>query len=115
MRAQYAAARQEPDAALADLPRVPDDHLAAAKARLLAGQIELRRDRVRRAEEWFLEAIRLDSRLVQAHRELIYIYGMQLRRAELSAQFLALSQPRPADIRQCVPLVPAAEQFVGAG
>ena len=80
---------------MADLERVPDDHAAASKARLLAGQIELRRDRVRRAEGWFQEAIRLDSRLVQAHRELIYIYGMQLRRAELCAQFLALSQLTP--------------------
>ena len=95
LRAQYAAARQQPDAALADLERVPDDHACRSKARLLAGQIELRRDRVRRAEEWFQEALRLDSRLVQAHRELIYIYGMQLRRAELSAQFLALSQLTP--------------------
>jgi tetratricopeptide (TPR) repeat protein len=95
LRARYAAARHEPDAALADLEQVPDDHDAASKARLLAGQIELRRDRVRRAEEWFQKAIRLDSGLVQAHRELIYIYGMQLRRAELSAQFLALSQLVP--------------------
>jgi tetratricopeptide (TPR) repeat protein len=95
LRARYAVARQEPDAALADLIRVPDDQDAAPKARLLAGQIELRRDRVRRAEEWFQKAIRLDSRLVQAHRELIYIYGMQLRRAELGAQFLALSHLAP--------------------
>ena len=32
---------------------------------------------------------------MQAHRELIYIYGMQLRRAELNAQFLALSRLAP--------------------
>jgi tetratricopeptide (TPR) repeat protein len=95
LRAQYEAARHEPEAALADLSRVPDDHAAASKARLLAGQIELRRDRVRRAEELFRKAIGLDSRLVQAHRELIYIYGMQLRRAELCAQFLALSHLTP--------------------
>jgi tetratricopeptide (TPR) repeat protein len=95
LRARYAAARQQPDAALADLVRVPDDHPAAPKARLLAGQIELRRDRVWRAEKWFQEAIRLDPGVVQAHRELIYIYGMQLRRAELNAQFLALSQLTP--------------------
>ena len=95
LRARYAAARQEPDAALAELSRVPDDHIAASKARLLAGQIELRRDRVRRAEELFQEALRLESTLVQAHRELIYIYGMQLRRAALHAQFLALSNLAP--------------------
>lgn len=61
-------------------------------ARLLAGQTELRRDRVRRAEQWLIAAIRLDPRLVQAHRELIFIYSTQLRRIELDAEFLALSQ-----------------------
>jgi tetratricopeptide (TPR) repeat protein len=95
LRAKYAAARHEPDAALVDLARVPDEHPAAPSARLLAGQIELRRDRVRSAEELFKQAIRLDPRLIQPHRELIYIYGMQLRRAELSAQFLELSQLAP--------------------
>ena len=47
----------------------------AARARLLAGQAELRRSRVRHAEEWLIAATRLDPRLVQAHRELIYIYA----------------------------------------
>jgi tetratricopeptide (TPR) repeat protein len=91
LRAQLATARKLPDAALADLARVPDDHYMASQARLMAGQIELRRDRVRRAEAWFQAALVLDPKLVQANRELIYIYGMQLRRAELNAQFLALS------------------------
>ena len=66
-------------------------HLAP-RARLLAGQTELRRSRVRYAEEWLIAATRLDPRLVQAHRELIYIYGTQLRRTELNAEFIALSQ-----------------------
>jgi len=92
LRAQLALARKEVDQALDDLARVPDQHYMAPQARMLAGQAELRRDRVRRAEAWFLAALKLDPFLVQAHRELIYIYGMQLRRAELSAEFLALSQ-----------------------
>jgi tetratricopeptide (TPR) repeat protein len=92
LRAQLALARGEIDQALGDLARVPNQHYMAAQARLLAGQTELRRDRVRRAEEWFRAAIELDPRLIQAHRELIYIYGMQLRRADLSAEFMALSQ-----------------------
>ena len=33
------------------------------------------------AEDWFRAALKLDPGLIQAHRELIYIYGMQLRRA----------------------------------
>ncbi len=89
--AQYDAAER----ALAELARVPPNHRKAAEARLLAGRIQLRRDRVRIAEASLLAALELDPKLVQAHRELIYIYGMQLRRSELSAQFLALSALTP--------------------
>ena len=39
--------------------------------------------------------MRLDPGLVQAHRELIYIYGILLRRRELYAEFLALSRLVP--------------------
>jgi tetratricopeptide (TPR) repeat protein len=91
LRAQYAAACRKPDEALAELAHVPDDHFMAAQARLLAGQIELRRDRVRFAEAFFQAALVLNPKVVQARRELIFIYGMQLRRPESSAQFLALS------------------------
>src|SRR5262249_9218756 len=34
----------------------------------------------------------LDSGLIEGQRQLIYIYGMQLRRAEVNAEFLALSE-----------------------
>ncbi len=64
----------------------------APQARMICGQIELRRNRVRLAEEWFRTAIKLHPALIQAHRELIYIYGMQLRRAELNSEFMALSR-----------------------
>ncbi len=92
LRAQLAMARKNDDQALNDLARVPDGHYMAAQARMLAGQTELRRDRVQRAEEFLHAALKLDPSLVQAHRELIYIYGMQLRRSELSAEFMALSK-----------------------
>jgi len=92
LRAQFAIFRNQPDLALADLARVPDDHYMGAQARLMAGQLELRRDRARRAEELLRAAVRLDPRLSQAHSELIYIYGMQLRRSEVNAEFLALSE-----------------------
>jgi tetratricopeptide (TPR) repeat protein len=85
-------ARNRTEEALADLSRVPDAHRMGAQARLLAGQLELRRDRARVAEEAFRAALRIDPALLQAHRELIYIYGVQLRRAELNAEFLALSR-----------------------
>ena len=89
---QLAVARHHADEAIDLLSRVPDDHYLAPRARLLAGQTELRRSRVRYAEEWLIAATRLDPRLVQAHRELIYIYATQLRRAELNAEFTALSE-----------------------
>jgi tetratricopeptide (TPR) repeat protein len=91
LRAQLALYRNNIDQALLDLARVPDDHYMAAQARLLAGQTELRRNRVRLAEELLRHALNLDPRLVQAHRELIYIYGMQLRRREVGAEFTALA------------------------
>ncbi len=81
LRGQVAVARGQIDDALGHLAHVPDDHYMAAQARLLAGQTELRRNRVRLAEQLFKAALELDPRLIQAHRELIYIYGMQLRRA----------------------------------
>jgi tetratricopeptide (TPR) repeat protein len=92
LRAQLGMARKNDDQAVDDLARVPDGHYMAAQARMIAGQTELRRNRVRLAEEFLHAALNIDPRLVQAHRELIYIYGMQLRRTELSAEFMALSK-----------------------
>jgi tetratricopeptide (TPR) repeat protein len=91
LSAQLAVARNHPDQAVVDLARVPDDHYMAAKARLLAGQIELRRHRFRFAEQAFCAAVVIDPTLAQPHRELIYIYGLQLRRTRLKDEFLALS------------------------
>jgi tetratricopeptide (TPR) repeat protein len=92
LRAQLAMARNDNDQALELLARVPDEHYMAAQARLMAGQTELRRKRMRLSEQLFRTALKLDPRLIQAHRELIYIYGMQLRRRELSGEFDALSK-----------------------
>ena len=84
--------RNDADLALADLAQIPDDSEMAAQARMMAGQVELRRDRARHAEELIRAAVRLDPRLAKAHSELIFVYGMQLRRVELNAEFLALSK-----------------------
>ena len=70
---------------------MPDDHPIAAEAHLIAGQIERRRNRVRFAERAFLHAIRLDLSLALAHRELIRIYGIQVRRAEFNREFEVLA------------------------
>ncbi len=101
LRARLAVTAGRPDGALAELALVPDDSPEAAAARLFAGQVEVRRGRFRHAERLLREAVRLGPKptgpdpnpnLVQAHRELVFIYGFQLRRAELSDEFLVLSR-----------------------
>jgi predicted Zn-dependent protease len=91
LRAQVALARNRTEDGLAALSRVPDDHQVGRQARVMAGQVELKRNRASIAEGYFRQALRLDPTLVQAHRSLIYILGYQLRRAELDAEFRALS------------------------
>lgn len=91
LRAQIEISAGRIDRALELFAQIPDDDQTGAIARLRAGQLELRRDRTVPAEAHFLKALAIEPRLVQARRELIYIYGMQLRRRELAEQFRALS------------------------
>jgi tetratricopeptide (TPR) repeat protein len=100
MRAQIAIAKNDVSGALEKLALVPDDHPMAASARLEEGQLELRRHRASRAAKAFREAIRLDPKLIPAHRELIYILGMQLRRTELAEEFRQLSELQPLNFDQ---------------
>jgi tetratricopeptide (TPR) repeat protein len=95
LKAQVARGLRRPDLALAELSKIPDDHPAAARARLLAGQIELRRDRIRLATMALQSALALDPTLVQAHRELVFIDGILLRRRELNEHFQALARLAP--------------------
>jgi tetratricopeptide (TPR) repeat protein len=95
LEAQFAMRKGQADKALEALARVPDDTPMAAQARLQAGQLELRRNRYIPAEQHYLAALRLNPKLVQARRELVFIYGMQLRHAEINANFRALSEISP--------------------
>ena len=95
LKAQAAKALRRPDQALVELARIPDGDPAAPGARLLAGQIELQRDCVRRAAAALSAALALDPTLVQAHRQLIYINGILLRRRELNEHFQALARLAP--------------------
>lgn len=95
LRAQLDMVKGRQDEVLADLDAIDDTHPMAPQARLLAGQFELRRRRPRSAERYLKEAIRLDPKLVQAHKELIYIYGLLLRRSELNAEFRRLGELTP--------------------
>ena len=95
VQAELDVARGRPDDAVERLTAIPASDPAAAGARLVAGQIEKNRNRVRPAESLFLEALRLDPRLALARRELIIIYAMQARRADLNDQFRALAELEP--------------------
>jgi predicted Zn-dependent protease len=95
LAAQVAMVRDRNDQALDELGRIPESDTMVAQARLLAGQLELRRRRMRSAEALLREAARLDPRLVKPHMELVYIYGMLLRRRELNGEFRALSELTP--------------------
>ncbi len=78
--------------ALENLARVSDRHPLAAQVRTWQGLTELKNQRARRAEEAFLRALRLDPRETTARENLIYLYGVQQRRRELSEQFALLSR-----------------------
>jgi len=86
--------------ALSDLRAVLDEDPMASRARLQEGQIELRRNHARVAEAALLRAVTRDPKLIEARRQLVYIYGMQMRRRELHAQFEALSELTPLTFDQ---------------
>jgi len=92
LRAQVAMGMNRDPEAFEDLKHVPDDHPMAASARLQMGQMELRRNRFMSAETYLLQSLKLDPNRIQARRELIYIYGIQLRRGDLNAAFRVLSE-----------------------
>ena len=100
LRAQAELALGRIPEALGDLGGVPDDDEFGAKARLKEGQLELRRGRARAAEAAFLRASAREPGLIEARRQLVYIYGIQMRRRELQAQFEALSGLTPLTFEQ---------------
>jgi tetratricopeptide (TPR) repeat protein len=92
LTAQIALANGLAGQALAALGHIPEGDPLAGQALLLAGRIERQRNRMRAAEAAFRRAIAGDSRSIEAHKELIYLLGMQLRRREVDAEFKALSR-----------------------
>lgn len=95
LEAQVAVARGRLEEALSALGQVPRDDPAAGQALLLTGRIQRQKNLMRAAEDAFRAAIASDPRLVDAHRELIYLLGMQLRRRDLDAEFRTLSRLTP--------------------
>jgi tetratricopeptide (TPR) repeat protein len=95
LEGQLATAEGRLDEALAALGRIPDDHAMAAQAHLLVGRIERQRLRVRHAEAAYRRALSLKPGLVDAHKELIYVLGIQSRRREVDAEFHELARRAP--------------------
>ena len=95
LRARVATAAGDDDEALGALRHVPEDHRLAAQAAYMAGRIERAHHRICRAEAAYRQAIARDPGMIQAHKELIYILGMQLRLREVDAEFKALAHLTP--------------------
>ena len=90
-RAQCLIAQDQIAEAIEVLAAIPDDSPMGAQIRLKQGQLELRRDHLASAERALTRAAQLDPNLAQAHRELIFILGYQVRRDELRARYRALA------------------------
>jgi tetratricopeptide (TPR) repeat protein len=97
LRAEMELRRGRYDDAVRLLSRIGDSDPHAAQARLAAGQFEKSQNRARRMEVLYRAALRLNPRLIPAHRELIYLYSMQARRGDLNGQYRALSKLQPLD------------------
>ncbi len=81
--------------ALAIFESIPENSPHYAIAMQMAGQVHLRAGRLVPAEKRFLAAIKADDKAIVPRRELIYIYGLQLRRRELREVFAGLSRVSP--------------------
>jgi tetratricopeptide (TPR) repeat protein len=92
LEAQLASADNRTDDALSALARVPDRDPMFGQAALMAGRLERARNRVRAAEALLQRALRFDPGLIEVHKELVYIYGIQARREEADAEFRALAR-----------------------
>jgi tetratricopeptide (TPR) repeat protein len=97
LRARIAEAQGRPAEALDWLKRIPDRDPIGARARLKAGQIEKERGHASAAEAYYRRAVALDPSLIQAQRELAYLYALQRRKADCDAAFRALARLMPLD------------------
>ena len=77
------------------LRHIPADGPLAAQALLWQGRIELARFRARPMEDSLRRALKLDPKLAEARRLLVYLYGTQDRRQDLLEQFAALAEIGP--------------------
>ncbi len=92
LEAQLAVAERHPDQAFAALSRIPDEHPIAAQGHLLAGRLWRQEHCLRKAEAELRRALELKPGLIEAHKELVYVLGIQGRRPEVDAEFHALAR-----------------------
>jgi tetratricopeptide (TPR) repeat protein len=95
LRAVVATSLNEPDAASRYLARISKEGPLAAQVALVRSRAELGRFRARPMEDALHLALRLDPKLAEARRSLVFLYGTQGRRLELLEQFAALSALGP--------------------
>jgi tetratricopeptide (TPR) repeat protein len=95
LEGQLAIAEGRFDEGHSALSRIADDHPIAAQAHLLRGRLWRQHRCLRNAESEFRHALRIEPGQIDAHKELIYILGIQSRRAEVDAEFRALARLAP--------------------
>jgi tetratricopeptide (TPR) repeat protein len=81
--------------ALAAIAHVSDTDPIAPQAHLLAGRVHRQLHCICKAEVEFRDALRLKPGLIDAHKELIYILGIQSRRREIDTEFHNLARLTP--------------------
>jgi tetratricopeptide (TPR) repeat protein len=91
LQAQLESAYGRTDEALAALAHVPGTDPLSGQSELMAGRLERARHRAIAAETHFRRALTYAPNLIDAHRELIHIYGTQSRRHEVDAEFRSLA------------------------
>ncbi|GAC1473712.1 MAG: hypothetical protein NVSMB9_22820 [Isosphaeraceae bacterium] len=92
LRARIAEAQGRSAEALATLKLIPDSDVIGPRARLRRGQIERALGHASAAEEAFRRSVTLDPAMIQPHRELAYLYALQLRYEACDAEFRALAR-----------------------
>jgi tetratricopeptide (TPR) repeat protein len=92
LEAQLASASGKTLEALTALGQIPDSHAISPQAHLLAGRLHRQCRCLKKAEACFQRAIELKPTLIEAHKELIYILGIQSRRREVDAEFHSLAK-----------------------
>jgi tetratricopeptide (TPR) repeat protein len=92
LEAQLAIARGQFAQGFSALAQVSDAHPIAPQAHLLAGRLHRQLRCLRKAEAEFRQALAIKPGLIDAHKELIYILGLQSRRREVDAEFHQLAR-----------------------